>query len=162
MIKLRDRNVNRKSWNIRKAVIDDAKNLKICMEIAYSKHLNRLKGKRLPPMDIDYEDEIASFPVWVAESSIEIVGGLVLVFEDDYVTIANVAVHPNFQGNGLGRGLMDFAESEAKRRGYLEILLATHVLLAENVSFYLHLGWSEIIRADTRVYMKKILVFNNA
>ena len=75
--------------------------------------------------------------------------------EDDYITIANVAVHPDFQRNGLGRRLMDFAESEAKRRGYLEILLATHILLAENVSFYLHLGWSEIVRDDTRVYMKK-------
>jgi GNAT superfamily N-acetyltransferase len=155
MIKLRGRNVNRKTWNIRKAVIDDAKRLKICMEIAYSKYLNRLKGKRLPPMDVDYEDEIASFHVWVAESSIEIVGGLVLVFEDDYVTLANVAVHPGFQRNGLGREFIDFAESESKRRGYLEIFLATHILLAENVSFYLHLGWSEIVRDDTRVYMKK-------
>jgi hypothetical protein len=63
MINLQDRNVNRKSWNIRKAVIDDAKNLKI--------------------------------------------------------------------------------------------RLATHVLLTENVSFYLHLGWLEIGRDDTRVYMKK-------
>lgn len=155
MLEMRDRNVNRITWNIRKAVIDDAKNLKCCMEIAYSKYLNRLNGKRLPPMEVDYEGEIASFPVWVAEYNIEIVGGLVLVFEDDYATIANVAVHPDFQRNGLGRRLMDFAELEAKRRGYLEILLATHVLLAENVSFYLHLGWSEIVRDDTRVYMKK-------
>jgi hypothetical protein len=69
MINLQDRNVNRKSWNIRKATIDDAKNLKI--------------------------------------------------------------------------------------------RLTTHVLLTENVSFYLHLGWLEIGRDDTRVYMKKILVFNN-
>ena len=153
--------MNRKRWNIRKAVIDDAKNLKICMEIAYSKYLNRLKGKRLPPMDVNYKDEIAAFPVWVAEFNKEIVGGLVLVFEDDYVTIANVVVHPDFQRNGLGRGLMDFAESEAKRRGYLDILLATHVLLAESVSFYLHLGWSEIVRDDTRVYMKKNISVNN-
>jgi len=147
--------VNRKIWNIRKAIVDDAKNLKSCMDIAYAKYLNRLNGKRLPPMDVDYEEEIASFPVWVAESDKDVVGGLVLVPEDDYITIANVAVHPDFQRNGLGRGLMDFAESEAKGRGYLEILLATHVLLAENVSFYLHLGWSEIGRDDIRVYMKK-------
>jgi len=106
-------------------------------------------------MDVDYEKEIASFAVWVAESYKEIIGGLVLVFEDDYATIANVAVHPDFQRNGLGQRLMNFAESEAKRRGYLEILLATHTVLAENVSFYLHLGWSEIVRDDTRVYMKK-------
>jgi len=50
---------------------------------------------------------------------------------------------------------MDFAESEAKRRGYLEMRLATHILLNENISFYHHLGWTEIGHDDTRVYMKK-------
>jgi GNAT superfamily N-acetyltransferase len=155
MINLQDRNVNRKSWNIRKAVIDDAKNLKRCMDEAYTKYSNTIKGKRLPPFDVDYEEEIASFPVWVAESDKEIVGGLILMFEGDYITIANVAVRTDFQGNGLGRGLINFAESVAKRKGYLEIRLATHVLLTENVSFYLHLGWLEIGRDDTRVYMKK-------
>ena len=125
------------------------------MDSAYTEYLDRLDGKRLPPMDVDYEEEIAAFPVWVAESENEIVGGLIVMFEDDYMTIANVAVHPDFQGNGLGRGLLDFAESEAQRRGYAEIRLATHVLLTENVSFYRHLGWSEIGRDDTRIYMKK-------
>ena len=125
------------------------------MDRAYTKYVDRLDGKRLPPMDVDYEEEIAAFPVWVAESENEIVGGLIVMFEDDYMTIANVAVHPDFQGNGLGRGLLDFAESEAQRRGYAEIRLATHVLLTENVSFYRHLGWSEIGRDDTRIYMKK-------
>ncbi|AKB85079.1 GNAT family N-acetyltransferase [Methanococcoides methylutens] len=147
--------MNQKSWKIRKAVVDDAKGLKLCMDLAYSKYLERLKGERLPPMDVDYEEEITYFPVWVAESGKEIVGGLILMFEDDYTTIANVAVRPDFQGTGLGRGLMDFAESEAKRRGYLEMRLATHVLLKENISFYLHLGWSEIEHDDTRVYMGK-------
>ncbi|WP_157950200.1 GNAT family N-acetyltransferase [Vallitalea okinawensis] len=147
--------MNRKTWSIREAIIGDAKNLKNCMDMAYSKYLNRLKGKRLPPMDVDYAEEIGSFPVWVAELDKEIVGGLILTFEDGYTTISNVAVRPDFQGRGLGRGLMDFAESEASRRGYLEIRLATHVLLIENISFYLKLGWIEFGRDDTRVYMKK-------
>lgn len=147
--------MKREKWVIRKATIEDAENLKSCMNKAYSKYLKRLKGKPLPPMTVDYVEEIASFPVWIAESHKEIVGGLILMFEDDYTTIANVAVRPDFQGNGLGRGLMDFAELEAKRRGYVEIRLATHVLLTENVSFYIKLGWIEIGRDDFRVYMKK-------
>ncbi|NPE28588.1 GNAT family N-acetyltransferase [Methanococcoides sp. SA1] len=147
--------MNQKSWKIRKAIVDDAKDLKSCMVLAYTKYLDRLKGDRLPPMDVDYEEEISYYPVWVAESNNKIVGGLILIFEDDYTTIANVAVHPDLQGTGLGRELMEFAESEAKRRGYLEVRLATHVLLTENVSFYHHLGWSEISRDDTRVYMRK-------
>lgn len=147
--------MNQKSWKIRKAIVDDAKGVKSCMTLAYTKYLDRLKGDRLPPMDVDYEEEISYYPVWVAESNNEIVGGLMLIFEDDYTTIANLAVHPDHQGTGLGRELMEFAESEAKRRGYLEVRLATHVLLTENVSFDHHLGWSEISRDDTRVYMRK-------
>lgn len=147
--------MNTKKWSIRKAIINDARNLKSCMEMSYSKYLNRLNGKPLPPMEVDYEEEIANFPVWVAEFNKEIVGGLILMFEDDYATIANVAVRSDFQGKGLGRGLIDFAESEAKSRGYSEIRLATHILLTENVSFYHNLGWIEIGRDETRVYMKK-------
>ncbi|SES85176.1 N-acetylglutamate synthase, GNAT family [Methanococcoides vulcani] len=157
MVKMQTQNAKQRSWHIRKASIDDAKYLKSCMDLAYTKYLDRLKGERLPPMDVDYEEEITYFPVWVAESDKEIVGGLILIFEDDYTTIANVAVRPDFQGTGLGRRLMDLAESEAKRRGYLEMRLATHVLLTENISFYHHLGWSEIGRDDTRVYMRKTI-----
>ena len=144
-------------WHIRQAAIEDSINLKNCMESAYSVYLQRLCDKRLPPMDADYEDEIRSFPVWVAESDKKIVGGLILMFEEHCASIANIAVHPDFQGNGLGRGLVEFAESEAKRKGYAEIRLTTHALLTENVSLYLHLGWSEIDRDDVRVYMMKKL-----
>jgi GNAT superfamily N-acetyltransferase len=106
-------------------------------------------------VEIDYEDEIAFYPVWVAVSSGEIAGGLILMFEDDYTTIANIAVHPDYQGQGLGRGLMAFAENEARSRGYQEMHLVTHVLLPENVLFYLKLGWTESSRDETRVYMIK-------
>ena len=39
---------------------------------------------------------------------------VILMPEDKHMTIANVAVHPLFQGNGLGRGLMKFGEEEAR------------------------------------------------
>ncbi|WP_167880927.1 GNAT family N-acetyltransferase [Methanococcoides sp. AM1] len=149
--------MKQRGWEIRKAIVDDAQGLKSCMDLAYTKYLDRLKGERLPPMDVDYEEEITHFPVWVAESDNEIVGGLILIFEDYYTTVANVAVRPDLQGTGLGRELMDLAESEAKRKGYLEMRLATHVLLTGNISFYNHLGWSEICRDDTRVYMRKMI-----
>lgn len=149
--------MNQRNWKIRKASIDDAKGLKSCMDRAYAQYLNRLKKEQLPPMNVDYEEEITVFPVWVAEFDNEVVGGLILMFEDDHAIIANIGVRPDFQGTGLGRKLMDLAESEAKRKGYSEMRLATHVLLTENVSFYKHLGWSEIGRDDVRVYMRKMI-----
>ena len=127
------------------------------MESAYACYHERLGGKRLPPMDLDYSREIRDFPVWIVECENRVVGGLIMMFEDNHALIANVAVHPEFQGVGLGGGLMKFAETKAVEQNYSELRLATHVLLNENISLYLHLGWTETNRDNKRVYMKKHL-----
>ena len=80
-----------------------------------------------------------------------------MAFEQNYASLSNIAVHPEFQGQGLGGGLMEFAEARAKKRQYSELRLATHVLLTENFSLYTHLGWTEIDRDDVRVYMRKVI-----
>jgi N-acetylglutamate synthase-like GNAT family acetyltransferase len=145
----------KKQWIIRKAVIQDAAGLQNIMESAYSRYQERMSGKRLPPMDVDYSSEIRDYPTWVAESKGYIVAGLIMMFEDEFASIANIAVHPDFQGQGVGGGLMTFAETVAKEKAYPELRLATHILLTENISLYKYLGWSEIERDDVRVYMKK-------
>lgn len=117
----------------------------------------RMGGVRLPPMDLDYSSEIENYPTWVVESERSILGGLIMVFEDDQASIANIAVDPKFQGQGIGGDLMDFAESKARENNFSELRLATHVLLEENVSLYRHLGWEKTGRDKTRVYMKKKL-----
>lgn len=127
------------------------------MHAAYRIYESRLDGTVLPPMTVNYEEEIRSCPVWVAESEGRLVGGLILTPQEDCMTLSNVAVDPTFQGNGLGRALMEFGEGEAKRQGYSELCLATQVLLTENISLYTYLGWSETGRDDYRVYMKKRL-----
>ena len=108
-------------------------------------------------MDVDYAIEIRDFPTWIAEYNGNIVGGLTLLFEKEYTSIANIAVHPEFQGHGIGSGLMKFAEKKATEKNLTELRLATHVLLTENVALYLHLGWTEIDRDDVRVYMNKVI-----
>ena len=143
---------------IRKAIPSDASSLNECMQAAYKMYTSRLGGKALPPMEVDYREEIRSYPTWVAESDGIVVGGLILMPEDEHMTIANIAVHPQFQGNGLGRELMEFGEIQAKQKRYSEMRLATHILLTENLSLYSHLGWSETGRDETRVYMKKNIV----
>ena len=149
--------MTRRAWTLRKANISDAKALSECMQAAYAIYSSRLTGEALPPMTADYSEEIRDYPVWIAESDGTLVGGLILMPEESYLTIANVAVHPQFQGNGLGRGLLTVAEDEAQKLGYSELRLATHVLLTENISLYSHLGWSEIDRDESRIYMKKMI-----
>ena len=140
---------------IRAATVDDAPALQWCMVSAYSSYEDRMGGSTLPPMELDYVEEITSFPTWVATLDGQVVGGLTMMFAEDHASIANIAVSPSAQGRGLGGKLMAYAESKAQEKDLIEMRLATHVLLTENVSLYSHLGWTEYDRDETRVYMKK-------
>ena len=143
------------SLQIREATLEDTESLKKCMESGYAPYQERMGGERLPPMDIDYSSEIENYPVWVVESQGQIVGGLIMVFEDGISSIANIAIDPKFQGQGIGGRLMRFAELKAKEKNTSELRLATHVLLSENISLYRHLGWEEIGRDESKIFMKK-------
>ena len=142
---------------IRKAVTNDSQGLQNCMKQAYTVYLERMKGKPLPPMDVDYAQEIEHYPVWVIEGDDQIAGGIILSFESEYLSVANLSVHPDFQGRGFGRNLLELTHEKAIEQGYKEMHLATHVLLTENLALYRHLGWHEYDRDDIRVYMKKTL-----
>ena len=141
--------------SIRKATAGDATALKACMESAYAAYQERMGGARLPPMDVDYSSEIENYPCWVVESAGEILGGLIMTFAVDRAQIANIAVAPRAQGQGIGGKLMKFAEAEAGKRGYSHIHLATHALLKENISLYRHLGWEESGKDLNKITMKK-------
>ena len=140
---------------IRAAHANDADSLKNCMRSAYAAYQDRMGGERLPPMDVDYASEIADHPVWVIAVNDKIVGGLIMSFEEDKASIANIAVDPAHQGHGIGGTLMKFAVSKARENLFSELHLTTHVLLQENLSLYRHLGWTEIGRDDTKVFMQK-------
>jgi GNAT superfamily N-acetyltransferase len=145
------------TWQIRKATPEDSDGLKSCMESAYAAYQDRMGEERLPPMDADYSSEISDYPTWVVESERGILGGLIMVFENNHASIANIAVDPRFQRQGIGGGLIRFAESKARENNFSELHLATHILLDENISLYRHLGWEETGRDETRVSMEKKL-----
>jgi GNAT superfamily N-acetyltransferase len=125
------------------------------MESAYAAYQDRLGGVRLPPMDIDYTAEIENYPCWVVESAGEILGGLIMIFAADRARIANIAVAPQAQGQGIGGKLMKLAEAESGQRGFADLYLTTHVMLTENISLYRHLGWKEIGTDADKVYLQK-------
>ena len=125
------------------------------MESAYAAYQDRLGGVRLPPMDVDYTAEIENYPCWVVESADEILGGLIMIFAADRAQIANIAVAPQAQGQGIGGKLMKLAEAEAGQRGFTDLYLATHVMLTEIISLYRHLGWEETGTDADKVYLQK-------
>ena len=143
------------TWQIREAKPRDSDGLKSCMESSYATYQDRMGGERLPPMDVDYLSEIRNYPTWVVESEDIILGGLIMIFENNEASIANIAVNTKFQGQGIGGALMNFAELKAKEYHFCELHLATHTLLIENISLYKHLGWVETGRDNTKVFFKK-------
>jgi ribosomal protein S18 acetylase RimI-like enzyme len=102
-------------------------------------------------------EEIAKHLVWVAEAGGTIVGGLVLVPSDGFIQLANVAVHPNNRGAGLGRRLLTLAETEAVDRGYAEMRLNTHADMPEIIRLYERNGWLQVSRQGKTIKMRKNL-----
>ncbi|HME27019.1 MAG TPA: GNAT family N-acetyltransferase [Acetobacteraceae bacterium] len=127
---------------------------------AYAHYLPRI-GKPPGPMLDDYAQRIADGQAGVLEDAGRIAGILVLEEGADGFLLDNIAVLPEYQGKGLGRTLIEFAEAEARRRGYREIRLYTHVLMTENIALYRRVGFVETHRVSEkgydRVYMAKQL-----
>ena len=127
---------------------------------AYRHYIARI-GKPPGPMLDDYAQRIADGQAWVLEDGGRIVGILVLEETPAGFLLDNIAVLPECQGKGHGRVLMEFAEAEARRRGFGEIHLYTHALMTENIALYRRIGFVETHRVSEkgydRVYMTKQL-----
>jgi len=143
------------AWVIRKAAAQDADGLAQCFEAAYADHAEHLPD--LPPMTGGWLEDIIRHHVWVAEIETEIIAGLVLCPDENFLKLVNIVVDPRHRGTGLGRALMDLAETEAQMQGYREMRLNTHVGMPENVRLYQHLGWEEVNRNNNTVSMRKRL-----
>jgi len=109
----------------------------------------------------DYADVIRRCQVWVAEADTAVVGILVLTVTDEGFLLDNVAVDPRYHGTGIGRTLLELAESEARRAGFDSVHLYTHEQMTENQRLYARIGYAEYARRTEkgypRVYMRKPL-----
>ena len=58
--------------------------------------------------------------------------------------IHRLAVHPSFQGKGIGQKLMEYAETYGRATGYISIRLDTFSLNERNQRFYSSLGYKKL------------------
>ena len=141
---------------IRPADATDLSAVERIVRDAYTKYIARI-GKPPGPMLDDYAALIRAHNVWVAGDPVT--GLIVLIPETDYLLLDNIAVDPPAHGTGLGRTLMQFADTEARRRGYRELRLYTHQMMTENIALYSRTGWTETGRADqngfARVFFRR-------
>jgi GNAT superfamily N-acetyltransferase len=146
---------------IRSARPEDRPAIEAVVQEAYSIYIERI-GKPPGPMLDDYAALIAQGRVSVGEDANgEIAALVVLIAEADHLLLDNVAVRRDRQGHGHGRRMIAFAESEARRLGYRDLRLYTHVAMTENIALYTRLGFIETGRGEQagyeRVFMTKPL-----
>ena len=145
---------------LRPALPADAPGVAACVCEAYVHYIERI-GRQPGPMLEDYARVIAEAMVHVASHGDLVVGAIVLKTTDEGFYLDNVAVRPSVRGIGVGRMLLQLAESEAGRLGYTSLYLATHELMVENRALYSRIGYVEydhrVVNGFPRVFFRKSL-----
>jgi ribosomal protein S18 acetylase RimI-like enzyme len=112
-------------------------------------------------MTADHAGMITDDLVWLLLRDGEPVGVLELVQEPECMLIYSVAICSGFQGHGLGRSLLDWAERQAVQAGNQRMRLYTNALMTSNIALYRGLGYEETARepylGSTLVHMSKRL-----
>jgi ribosomal protein S18 acetylase RimI-like enzyme len=145
---------------IRPAEREDGAAVADCARAAYAGYVPRI-GREPAPMVADFPALIAAGEVHVLAAGKDLAGFIVARSGPGHLFIENVAVHPDWQGRGLGRRLMAFAEAAARERDLPALELYTNVKMTETFPFYRGLGFVETERrcedGFDRVYMEKKL-----
>ena len=94
-------------------------------------------------MTADYAKMAVENTIWLLFAGELLAGVLVLVDEPEQMLIYSVAVRPGFQHQGFGRRLLEWAEKQARERGYRSIRLYTNGKFEYNLRLYERLGYRE-------------------
>lgn len=146
--------------SVRGARLSDVPGVTACVCEAYVHYIERI-GRQAAPMLQDYAEVIRRDQVHVATTGSTIVGVLVLTRTEEGLCLDNVAVRPSAWGTGIGRRLLQLAESEALRQGFTSIYLYTNEAMTEDRDLYARIGYVQydrrVVDGYTRVFFRKTL-----
>jgi predicted N-acetyltransferase YhbS len=146
--------------DIRAATADDAASVTRIAREAYAPYVPRI-GREPAPMSADHATLIAGGEVWVSTDGDELTGFVVLRASRQALLLESVAVATNRRRQGIGRGLIEFAERHARGLGLTAVELYTNQCMTENLAYYPRLGYVEYDRRREdgfdRVYFRKRL-----
>jgi ribosomal protein S18 acetylase RimI-like enzyme len=145
---------------IRPAESGDLAAIRSCAREAYRQYIPAI-GRAPAPMVADFASQIARGWVWVAPTRARIAGYIVFYPRAEDMFLENVAVHPDFRGQGMGRELIGFFEVQARDAGFRTVRLYTNAAMAANLGLYPRLGYVQTERriedGFDRVYFEKRL-----
>ncbi|MBV7332709.1 GNAT family N-acetyltransferase [Chloroflexi bacterium TSY] len=130
---------------IRQASASDVEWLADCTRAAYQKYVPLL-GREPEPMTLDYGQALDLYETAIAEESGERVGLLLMNYDNAGALIYSVAVMPEWQGQGVGKFLLQWAEERAVDHGCDCIRLYTNERMEENLALYRRYGYTETYR----------------
>ncbi|MDE0564732.1 GNAT family N-acetyltransferase, partial [Exiguobacterium sp. B2(2022)] len=97
---------------------------------------------------------IEELTTYVTEQDGKLVGGIVLTLTGgDYARIDRVFVHPDVQGQGIGKALIQYVEAEYPHVRIWELETSTHQ--KRNIRFYKQLGFQVVYESDDEVCFVK-------
>ncbi len=145
---------------LRPAMPTDADGIVQCVQLAYQHFVARI-GQPPAPMLDDYARLIRERMVCIVSVVDTVAGVLVMRETSEGFLLDNVAVHPAYQRQGIGRMLLEHAEQRARVADHSSIVLYTNELMVENRYLYAQIGYREYARRTeqglSRVYMRKLL-----
>jgi GNAT superfamily N-acetyltransferase len=147
-------------FDLRPAEAGDAAAVTAVVRAAYSKWVPVI-GREPMPMRADYERNIDDHRIDVLVGNGSVVALLESMERSDHLWIENLAVSPQWHGNGLGRRLLAHAEALAAGAGLSTVRLLTNGAFGSNIAFYSRVGYvvdrTEPFMGGTTVHMSKRL-----
>ena len=125
---------------IRRAGPADAEAIRALVEAAYTKWIPVI-GRLPTPMQADYAASVRVHRFDLLQAGADLAALIETKVEADHLLIVNVAVHPAFQGRGLGTRLMGLAEEIAAAAGLARLRLYTNKKYVANLRLYGALGY---------------------
>ncbi|CUW86865.1 GNAT family N-acetyltransferase [Agrobacterium sp. CG160-95] len=110
---------------------------------AYIPAYLQIVGAAPEPAFEDYLPRISAEQVWFSVTDGETSGLVVLESHHRYLMIYSIAVSPIFQGRGIGKSLLRFAELHALECGIGELRLYTNMRMTKNIALYSDCGFEE-------------------
>ena len=133
---------------LRPAKSEDLSAVAALIDAAY-RHYVPILGRRPRSMDDDLQARLVNRELFVIEEDVTFLAVLTMMVQPAAVHIFNFAVHPDAQGRGLLRQMLDFAEAAARREDKSKLTLYTNAAMTRNRAIYAHLGFTETGEHDS-------------